>query len=159
MSERAPFQAYVVGFLINPDLQQVLCIEKQRPLFQRGKWNGIGGKIEPGESPIHAMVREFHEETGILTEWFNWTHTLTMEGVDFVVHFYRRFVTDFPLVTQTTDERLGFFYLKDIMDTRHQPVPVLANMRWILPLQFFGMGYEMPLHVKWVGRETAPSTL
>jgi 8-oxo-dGTP pyrophosphatase MutT (NUDIX family) len=28
-----------------------------------GKWNGIGGKIEIGESPVGAAMREFAEET------------------------------------------------------------------------------------------------
>jgi 8-oxo-dGTP diphosphatase len=155
--DRLPYQAYVNGFCINLTTQQVLCIEKQRPLFQKGKWNGIGGKIEPGENPKHAMAREFHEECGVLTDPTDWQHTLSLEGSDFVVHFYRRFVTDFPLVTQTTDERLGFMYLKDIMDSVNQPVPVLANMRWILPFQFFGEGYDMPLTVRWLGRERAVS--
>lgn len=30
-----------------------------------GRWNGIGGKIEIGESPVGAAMREFTEETGI----------------------------------------------------------------------------------------------
>ena len=33
--------------------------------FGQGKWNGFGGKIEPGESPEKAAVRELWEETGI----------------------------------------------------------------------------------------------
>lgn len=28
-------------------------------------WNGIGGKMEPGEDPLTACVREVREETGI----------------------------------------------------------------------------------------------
>jgi 8-oxo-dGTP diphosphatase len=30
-----------------------------------GLWNGLGGHVEPGESPAQAAVREFHEETGL----------------------------------------------------------------------------------------------
>jgi 8-oxo-dGTP pyrophosphatase MutT (NUDIX family) len=30
---------------------EVLLIEKQKPAWQRGKLNGVGGKIEPGENP------------------------------------------------------------------------------------------------------------
>jgi 8-oxo-dGTP pyrophosphatase MutT (NUDIX family) len=29
------------------------------------KWNGIGGKIELGESPVGAAIRELREEAGI----------------------------------------------------------------------------------------------
>ncbi|MCR5322218.1 MAG: 8-oxo-dGTP diphosphatase [Lachnospiraceae bacterium] len=30
-----------------------------------GKWLGIGGKVEPGETPDEANIREIYEETGI----------------------------------------------------------------------------------------------
>lgn len=32
----------------------------------KGRWNGIGGKMEDGESPVGCAVREFREETGIV---------------------------------------------------------------------------------------------
>lgn len=31
-----------------------------------GLWNGVGGKLEPGESPQESVIREVAEETGIL---------------------------------------------------------------------------------------------
>jgi 8-oxo-dGTP diphosphatase len=30
-----------------------------------GKWNGLGGKLEPGESPEDCAVREIFEESGL----------------------------------------------------------------------------------------------
>lgn len=30
-----------------------------------GKWNGLGGKLEPGESPHECAVREVREESGL----------------------------------------------------------------------------------------------
>jgi 8-oxo-dGTP diphosphatase len=33
-----------------------------------GKWNGLGGKMEGGESPLQAARREFQEESGIEVE-------------------------------------------------------------------------------------------
>ena len=30
-----------------------------------GKWNGLGGKFEPGESPEACVVREVREESGL----------------------------------------------------------------------------------------------
>lgn len=30
-----------------------------------GLWNGIGGHVERGESPLEAATREFHEEVGL----------------------------------------------------------------------------------------------
>lgn len=31
-----------------------------------GKWNGLGGKFEAGESPEECAIREMHEECGLL---------------------------------------------------------------------------------------------
>ena len=33
-----------------------------------GKWNGLGGKCEPDESPLEAAIREFKEESGLVLE-------------------------------------------------------------------------------------------
>ena len=30
-----------------------------------GKWNGLGGKLEPGESPEQCVIREVIEESGL----------------------------------------------------------------------------------------------
>jgi 8-oxo-dGTP pyrophosphatase MutT (NUDIX family) len=54
---------YVVGFLFSEDESRVLLVWKNRPAWQDGKLNGVGGKIEAGETPLQAMEREFKEET------------------------------------------------------------------------------------------------
>jgi 8-oxo-dGTP diphosphatase len=33
--------------------------------IHEGKWNGLGGKLEPGESPEECAVREILEESGL----------------------------------------------------------------------------------------------
>ena len=30
-----------------------------------GKWNGLGGKLEPGETPEECVIREVREESGL----------------------------------------------------------------------------------------------
>ena len=31
-----------------------------------GKWNGLGGKLEPGETPDECAAREIREESGLV---------------------------------------------------------------------------------------------
>jgi 8-oxo-dGTP diphosphatase len=40
-------------------------IKKENDMHQ-GKWNGLGGKIEPGETPEECVIREVYEESGLV---------------------------------------------------------------------------------------------
>ena len=39
-------------------------VKKQNDMHQ-GKWNGLGGKLEPGETPEECARREIREESGL----------------------------------------------------------------------------------------------
>lgn len=39
-------------------------VKKQNDIHQ-GKWNGLGGKLEPGETPEDCVIREIQEESGL----------------------------------------------------------------------------------------------
>jgi len=47
------------------DIRDRVLLQYKSRGFGRGKWNGPGGKIENGESPIECVRREVFEETGI----------------------------------------------------------------------------------------------
>jgi 8-oxo-dGTP diphosphatase len=38
---------------------------KKKNDVHEGKWNGLGGKFEPGESPEECVIREIREEAGL----------------------------------------------------------------------------------------------
>ena len=40
-------------------------VKKQNDMHA-GKWNGLGGKLEPGETPEECAVREIREESGLV---------------------------------------------------------------------------------------------
>lgn len=46
---------------------RTLMLRKARG-HQRGKWNGLGGKAEPGEMPEACAIREVREESGLEIE-------------------------------------------------------------------------------------------
>lgn len=61
-----PDKQYVVILLFNEQHDRVLLIRKNRPQWQAGKLNGLGGKVEPSETPHHAATRELKEEAMII---------------------------------------------------------------------------------------------
>lgn len=73
---------YVVGFAFSENMDSVVLIKKNRPKWQAGKYNGVGGKVEAGETPIQALVREYWEETGVQTEEADWAPLALQHGKD-----------------------------------------------------------------------------
>lgn len=69
---------YVLGFAFD-EHRRVALIKKNRPDWQAGRWNGIGGSVEEGETSKEAMAREFAEETGVLIEYPHWRRVALME--------------------------------------------------------------------------------
>jgi len=39
---------------------------KKKQDIHKGKWNGLGGKMEQGETPEQGVIREVKEESGLL---------------------------------------------------------------------------------------------
>ena len=47
------------------DKTLMLYRNKKENDYHEGKWNGLGGKFEPGESPEECAIREVKEESGL----------------------------------------------------------------------------------------------
>ena len=46
---------------------EILLINREKPSWM-GRWNGIGGRIEDGETPDECAKRELFEETGMVVD-------------------------------------------------------------------------------------------
>ncbi|WP_256831206.1 MULTISPECIES: 8-oxo-dGTP diphosphatase [unclassified Paenibacillus] len=62
MGEVKRMLKYNIAFICKGD--RILMLNRSKaPLL--GLWNGVGGKLEPGETPYASVVREIKEETGL----------------------------------------------------------------------------------------------
>jgi 8-oxo-dGTP diphosphatase len=66
MSSAKPLVLVVACALVDPD-NRVLLAERPHGKSMAGMWEFPGGKIEAGEIPEHALIRELDEELGIKT--------------------------------------------------------------------------------------------
>lgn len=129
MGEKCEIGArYVVGFMFSAELRTVLLMIKNRPDWQRGKLNGIGGRIEENETPEQAMQREFAEETNVYETGWNLFATLSDER-GWIVHFFYA-KGDIGKAETVTDETVIPFSLKDLGD---DPA-IIPNLTWLIPM-------------------------
>lgn len=108
--------------LIDPD-GRVLLAERPAGKSMAGLWEFPGGKVEPGETPEAALIRELHEELGIQT----WNSCLA--PLSFASHAYENFHLLMPLfacrkwqgiVTPREGQRLAWVRATDL---RRYPMP------------------------------------
>ena len=117
---------YVAGFCFSECGEQVALIRKLNPEWQRGLLNGIGGKVEPGESPHLAMVREFEEETGAHIE--DWRLFCTATTEEDRLHF---------LTARGDLDALYSAEAEEVLTVAIEEIPTLdtiPNLRWLIPL-------------------------
>lgn len=71
-----------LGFVVHPDGQRVLMVHRvsRSDDEQLGKYNGLGGKVEPGEDAAAGMCRELREEAGIEVDSLSLRGTVSWPG-------------------------------------------------------------------------------
>lgn len=114
----------------------VLLVQKSHPDWQAGRWNGVGGKQEDGETAEQCAIREFQEETGILLDQVQ--EFMVLEDSDVIVHFFRSTVGDFANLSAAIPdlndrgERLLFHGFDEFFDTDEY----IDNLGWLIPMAF-----------------------
>lgn len=71
-----------LGYVLSSDGRRALLIHRNaRPDDQHlGKYNGLGGKVEPDEDVMAGMRREIHEEAGIHCDSMQLRGTISWPG-------------------------------------------------------------------------------
>lgn len=137
---------YVAGLLFSQNGEEVALVRKNRPAWQNGKLNAIGGKIEEGEYPHAAMVREFHEEAGLLL--VGWRHVATLEGNDFKVHFFSLFSDEIYNAKTMEDEPVAIYVVREVVEDSS----LIGNLPTIIALTKDRSGIVKPVQLSEVIR-------
>lgn len=127
-----PGPRWVAGFLIerSEHYTGVVLVRKNRPGWQAGYLNGVGGHVEPGETAEHAMRREFQEEAGLDVP--DWHHFATVECPAGSIAFFRAFC-DVAKVQTMTDELIEVRSVDEVLSSEE----CLPNLSWLLPLAVY----------------------
>lgn len=120
----------VVGFLFNPQMDTVTLIRKDRPEWQAGKLNGVGGAMREDEDGIEAMIREFKEETGVETNETHWSQFANLNGGDWQVQCFCGALQHIPTQQEGESEEPRCYQLFNGFCYDD----CINNLSWLIPL-------------------------
>lgn len=127
-----------LAYVLSPDGRQVLLIHRNRRPDdpQYGKYNGLGGKLDPGEDVVAGMRREVREEAGLECESLMLRGTISWpgfgrQGEDWFGFIFR--VESWSGAQKKTNEEgsLEWVDIEKILD-----IPLWEGDRYFLPLVF-----------------------
>lgn len=127
-----------LGYILSPDGKQVLLVHRNRRPDDAhlGKYNGLGGKLDPSEDVVAGMRREIREESGLECEQILLRGTISWpgfgkQGDDWFGFIFR---IDRWSGTPRTDNPEGDLVWVDV--DRILELPLWEGDRFFLPLVF-----------------------
>jgi 8-oxo-dGTP diphosphatase len=137
-----PYQPILgtLGYILSPDGHSTLLVHRNaRPEDEHlGKYNGLGGKLEPDESITEGMAREIAEEAGLTVTAMQLRGTISWPG--FGKHgedwFGFIFLIDGFTGTAPTENPEGTLSWEPVAKLLAGELPVWEGDKYFLPLVF-----------------------
>jgi 8-oxo-dGTP diphosphatase len=114
----APYRPIVgtLAYVLDRSNARVLLVHRvARPGDEHfGKYNGLGGKLEPDEDVVASLRRELHEEAGLELR-----------------HFVLRGTISWPGFGANGEDWLGFVFLVDAWDGEPPASNLEGRLEWV----------------------------
>jgi 8-oxo-dGTP diphosphatase len=142
-----------LGYILNAEGDKVLLVHRcsRKDDQHLGKYNGLGGKLEPDEDIVTGMEREIREEAGIVvTEMslrgtINWTG-FGPKGEDWLGFIFLIKNFEGEVFSANEEGTLAWHDVHSLMD-----LPMWEGDRYFLPLVFDGDSRAFHGHMPYDG--------
>ena len=120
----------VVGIVT--DNEEILLLKKNNPDWQKGLYNGIGGKVELNTTPLETIIKKCQEELGVnISNWIELDSEISSSGIEIVYFLTTLNEGEIKNLQSQTDERSELFSINNL------PTNILQDLKIQIVRQFF----------------------
>ena len=120
----------VVGIIT--DNIEILLLRKNNPDWQKGLYNGIGGKVELNTTPLETIIKKCQEELGAnISNWIELDSEISSSGIEIVYFLTTLNEGEIKKLQSQTDERAELFSINNL------PTNILQDLKIQIERQFF----------------------
>ena len=120
----------VVGIIT--DNKEILLLKKNNPDWQKGLYNGIGGKVELNTTPLETIIKKCQEELGVnILNWIELDSEISSSGIEIVYFLTTLNEGEIKKLQSQTDERAELFSINNL------PTNILQDLKIQIDRQFF----------------------
>ena len=120
----------VVGIIT--DNKEILLLKKNNPDWQKGLYNGIGGKVELNTTPLETIIKKCQEELGVnISNWIELDSEISSSGIEIVYFLATLNEGEIKKLQSQTDERAELFSINNL------PTNILQDLKIQIERQFF----------------------
>ena len=120
----------VVGVIT--DNKEILLLKKNNPDWQKGLYNGIGGKVELNTTALETIIKKCQEELGVnISNWIELDSEISSSGIEIVYFLTTLNEGEIKKLQSQTDERAELFSINNL------PTNILQDLKIQIERQFF----------------------
>ena len=118
--------------LTDVDKRAIELLKKNNPDWQKGLYNGIGGKVELNTTPLETIIKKCQEELGVnISNWIELDSEISSSGIEIVYFLTNLNEGEIKKLQSQTDERAELFSINNL------PTNILQDLKIQIERQFF----------------------